>query len=187
VIVVPNKLFAGQDKATLRIVTQGKEPVSSFAYLAGPLTSKTMFVSDLPLLVETSGYGAGVNRDKNILGGEMKFFKSEDRVFAKGIGTNAAGALTESLLVIPLNQQYKRFKATVGIDAATGGEGTVRFRIGDGTKLLWDSKDMTYYNQPQEVDLDVSNSVVLLLWADDTGDGKRNDLANWAEARLELK
>ena len=46
---------------------------------------------------------------------------------------------------------------------------------------------MTYYNQPQEVDLDVSNSVVLLLWADDTGDGKRNDLANWAEARLELK
>jgi hypothetical protein len=46
---------------------------------------------------------------------------------------------------------------------------------------------MTYYSAPQDLDLDVSDAILLLLWCDDSGDGNRNDLANWADARLELK
>ena len=95
--------------------------------------------------------------------------------------------MNDSLLVVGLNKQFKRFRATVGVDAATGGRGSVRFRVHDGLKMLYDSKEMTYYSNPQEIDLDVSEAILLMLWVDDAGDGKRDDLANWADARLELK
>ena len=115
-----------------------------------------------------------MNRDKNILGGPIRFFKKANtEPFAKGIGTHAAAALADSLIVLSPNKQYKRFKATVGVDAATNGQGSVRFRIGDGTKMLWDSGDMTYYSEPKNVDIDGSDAIILMLWVDDAGDGAK--------------
>jgi alpha-galactosidase len=95
--------------------------------------------------------------------------------------------LPQSLVVVPLNKRFKRFKATVGIDAATNGRGSVRFRVGDGTKTLWDSQDMNYYTEPKTADVDVSDAIILMMWVDDCGDGNLNDIANWASARLEMK
>ncbi len=189
--VIPNRFFGGKPAAEIRVVAAGGE-ATSYYYWAGPLRSKTLYVSDLSLLVGSSGYGPGVLRDKNILGGALKFFRKDgDRQapasFAKGIGTNGAAALSDSLVVIGLNQQYKRFRATVGIDAAADGRGSVRFRVHDGLKTLWDSKDMTFYSEPKEIDLDVSDTVLLMLWTGDAGDGNRDDLADWVNARLELK
>ena len=77
--------------------------------------------------------------------------------------------------------------ATVGVDAATGGRGSVRFRIGTGKEALFDSGDMTFYTETRQVDVDVSNADVLMLMVTDTGDGRKDDVANWADARLELK
>ncbi len=185
--VVPNKFFKGKPSAQLRFVTQGDGESTSFCYWAGPIETRSIYVSDLSLLVGTSGYGPGVNRDKNILGGPIRFFKKTTEPFAKGIGTHSAAALADSLMVLSPNKQYKRFKATVGVDAATNGQGSVRFRIGDGTKMLWDSGDMTYYSEPKDVDIDVSEAIILMLWVDDAGDGTKNDIANWAAARLEFK
>jgi len=185
--VVPNRFFAGKAKAEMKFVARPGTKVTSYFYWAAPLESKTLYASDLSLLVGSSGYGPGINRDRNILGGPIRFFKGARGPYAKGIGTHAAGALSRSLVVLCLNQQYKRFKAVVGVDAATNGEGTVRFRIGDGRKLVWDSRNMTYYDSPKEIDIDVSNAAFLMLWTGDTGDGSKNDIANWANGRLELK
>jgi hypothetical protein len=46
---------------------------------------------------------------------------------------------------------------------------------------------MNYYTEPKSVDIDVSDAIILMLWVDDDGDGNLNDIANWAEARLEMK
>ena len=186
--IIPNRLFKGEPTADLRFEAMGGAECTSYYYWAGPLQTKTLDISDLSLLVGTSGWGHHVSCDKNILGGPISFFKRPNQAFPKGIGSNAAGTLADSLIVLSLNKQFKRFKATVGVDTAADGQGTVRFRISNGTRnLLFDSGDMNFYTEPKEVDIDVSDSIILLLWIDDTGDGNLNDLANWASARLEAK
>ena len=184
--IIPNNMFAGKKTAELRIQAQDCE-ATAYAYWAAPLRYKKIYLSDMSLLVNNSGYGAGVNLDANILGGPIRFHKGAGKSYDKGLGTNAASTFEGSLIVVPLNKQFKRFRATVGIDAATGGRGTVRFRVGDGTRQLYDSKDMTYYSEPGEIDVDVSESIILMLSTNDSGDGNKNDIANWADAQLELK
>ena len=150
---------------------------------------RPVYVSDMSFLVNTSGYGPGVNRDKNILGGPICFYnrdKSAEKPIDKGIGTNSAATLPQSLVVVPLNKQFSRFRATVGIDTATNGVGSVRFFVGDGIRTLYDSGDMNYYTEPKTIDIDVSDSIILMLWVGDCGDGSLNDIANWAAARLEM-
>jgi hypothetical protein len=128
-----------------------------------------------------------VNLDKNIVGTPIKFFKKPDATFPKGIGTNSGARFEESLIVLSLNKQFKRLHGTVGVDACTNGRGTVRFAIAGLTKSLWQSPDMTYYSEPKEFDIDVSNEIILMLSVNDTGDGPKDDIANWAGLRLELK
>ncbi|HYG75477.1 MAG TPA: NPCBM/NEW2 domain-containing protein [Planctomycetota bacterium] len=186
--VIPNSFFAGKNSAELRFIAQGNSEASSYYYWAGPLKTKTIYLSDLSLLYGTAG-GAGpmVSLDKNVLGAPMKFFKKPQASFAKGIGTNAGARFEESLVVLSLNKQFKRLRGTVGIDACTNGRGTVRFSIGGLTKTLWQSPDMTYYSEPKEFDIDVSNEIILTLSVSDSGDGPKDDIANWAGLQLELK
>jgi hypothetical protein len=185
--IIPAKYLAGKSTVTLTFEPLAGRQATSYYYWAAPIRTKTVYASDLSLLVSTSGYGAGANRDKNILGGPIRFDKTPDRTYTKGLGVNAAAELPRSVIVIPLNKQFKRFKATVGVDAATNGQGSVRFRIGDGKKMLWDSGDMSFYSEPKDVDIDVSEAILLMLWVGDADDGEKNDIANWADARLELK
>ncbi len=184
--VIPNRFFAGSPTATLRFEAQQGE-ATSYAFWAAPLKQASLYVSDLSLLVASSGYGPGINRDLNILGGPLRFFKGDGAEHAKGLGTNAAETMDESLVVVLLNRQFKRLRGQVGVDAAANGRGSVRFRVNDGTRVLYDSKDMTYFSEPQELDIDVSDSILLMLSTEDAGDGRQNDLANWAGLRLELK
>jgi hypothetical protein len=189
-LVIPNDFFKGKKKIRLRFVNAGEAEATSYCYWAAPLRTKTVYVSDMSFLVNTSGYGPGVNRDKNILGGPIEFYnkdKALEKAIDKGIGTNSAATLPQSLVVVPLNKRFKRFKANVGIDTATNGRGSVRFFVGDGTKTLYDSGDMNYYTEPKTIDIDVSDSIILMLWVGDCGDGNLNDIANWASARLEMK
>ena len=185
--VIPNRFFAGSAQARLRFVNAGKGESTSYFYWAGPLTSRVIAASDLSLLVSTSGHGPGIVRDRNIVGGGLSFANKPDLVFAKGFGTNGGATLADSLIVLSLNKQYKRFSATVGIDAVTNGQGSVRFSISDGTKTLWSSGDMTSYTEPKAIDLDVSNAIILMLVTEDGGDGGKNDIADWAAPQLELK
>ncbi|MDA1141699.1 MAG: NPCBM/NEW2 domain-containing protein [Planctomycetota bacterium] len=185
--IVPNRFLHGKQKVELRFVTQGDAEATSYYYWAGPLSKKTVYVSDLSHMVSSSVYGGMMSRDRSILGTPMKFFQQPEEVYEKGIGSHGAATLTDSLLVMSLNKQFKRFRATVGLDASTNGKGSVRFRVRDGKKTIFDSEGMTYFSEPKEIDVDVSDAILLMLWVSDNGDGRDNDIANWANARLEVK
>lgn len=195
--VVPNRFFAGKPTANLRFVPKPGTQVTSFAYAGAPLATKALWISDLSPLANVSGhYAAEALRDRNVLGGPLRFRVDPDgapgAVRTKGFGTHSGDEHNPSIIVLCLNKQYARFKATVGVDEAFGASGeaqggTVRFKVMDQNRtLMFDSQEMSYYAKPIDIDIDVSDSVVLLLGVDDCGD-PLNDFADWADARLELK
>ncbi len=113
---------------------------------------------------------------RNIVGASLKVGTQE---FANGIGVFA-----RSLLEFPINGQFKRFTAKVGVDAATDGRGSVVFEVyGDGKKL-WSSPTMSGLDAPKEIDVDVSGINRLRLVVTDGGDGNKFDVAVWSDPVL---
>lgn len=99
--------------------------------------------------------------------------------YANGIGTFA-----RSLLEFPINGQFRRFTAKVGVDAVTEGRGSVTFEVyGDGKKL-WASPTLSGLDAPKEIDLDVTGINRLRLIVTDGGDGNKFDVADWCEPVL---
>ena len=102
-----------------------------------------------------------------------------ERTFDNGIGIWA-----RSLVEIPLNGQFSRFTASVGVDAATDGKGSVEFHVlGDG-KELWKSKVMSGLDAPRDVNVDVKGVKRLRLMVTDGGDGNDLDAADWCDPVL---
>jgi len=102
-----------------------------------------------------------------------------ERGFDNGIGTWA-----RSLIEVSLNGQFSRFTASVGVDAATDGKGSVEFRVlGDGREL-WTSKVMSGLDGPRDVDVDVKGVKRLRLMVTDGGDGNELDAADWCDPVL---
>ncbi|MBI4605882.1 MAG: NPCBM/NEW2 domain-containing protein [Planctomycetes bacterium] len=99
--------------------------------------------------------------------------------FERGVGTHA-----RSVLWIDLAGGAERLLASVGVDDAAGGPGSVAFRVfGDG-KALWESGTMTPGQPARRVDVDLRGVRTLLLLVGDAGDGIDFDHADWADARL---
>ena len=99
--------------------------------------------------------------------------------FANGIGVFA-----QSLQEFALNGQFRRFTATVGVDAVTEGRGSVVFEVHADGKKLWASPVMSGLDEPRKLDLDVSGVNRLRLLVTDAGDGNKGDAANWCEPTL---
>ena len=68
---------------------------------------------------------------RNIVGTPLTVGRT---LFANGLGTFAP-----SLIEYPLNGQFARFTAKVGVDAATEGRGSVVFEIHADGKKRWSS------------------------------------------------
>jgi len=101
------------------------------------------------------------------------------QIFEQGVGTHATSSLW-----IDLEGGSDSFLATVGVDDAANGPGSVVFRIfGDG-KRLWDSGVMRPGEAPKQVDLPLKDVQKLLLLVNDAGDGIAFDHADWAQARF---
>jgi alpha-galactosidase len=99
--------------------------------------------------------------------------------FARGVGTHA-----NSVVWIDLAGGSERFLASVGVDDAAGGPGSVTFKIiGDGRKL-WESGAMKPGQAAKPVDVDLKGVQCLLLTVGDAGDGVAFDHADWADARF---
>jgi hypothetical protein len=82
------------------------------------------------------------------------------------------------------------FRSVVGIDdevletPGESGTGSVRFQVyGDGA-LLAETSVLTNEDGAVELDVDVTGVRRLRLVADDGGDGKNFDHADWADARV---
>jgi hypothetical protein len=116
---------------------------------------------------------------RNIVGAKLKV---GEETYALGLGCFA-----QSLIEYPLGGQFKRFTATVGVDAAAEGRGSVVFEVhGDGKKL-WNSPLMSGLDAPKKVDVPVAGVRRLRLVVTDGGDGNRFDAADWCEARLDVE
>jgi len=99
--------------------------------------------------------------------------------FARGVGTHA-----NSVVWIDLARGSERFLASVGVDDAAAGPGSVTFKIiGDGRKL-WESGVMKPGQAAKPVDVDLKGVQCLLLTVGDAGDGVAFDHADWADARF---
>ncbi|MBN1422134.1 MAG: NPCBM/NEW2 domain-containing protein [Planctomycetes bacterium] len=99
------------------------------------------------------------------------------RAFARGVGTHAP-----SVLRVDLDGKAKRFTALVGVDDATGGRGTIRFRVlGDGKKLL--ATPVIKGGEPaRSIDVALDGVRHLVLLADAGGDNRDFDHVDLAEA-----
>jgi len=105
--------------------------------------------------------------------------KIGEKTYRTGIGTNAG-----SEAVFDLGGIFKTFEAEVGLDAASGGKGSVEFKVfGDG-QLLWTSGLIKGQGPAKKARVNISGVKELRLVVEDGGDGARFDLADWAEAKV---
>ena len=137
--------------------------------------AETVRLSSLDLSKMRQGWGkAQVNRSIR-----EKPLSVGGKVFEHGVGTHANSAVW-----IDLAGGSEKFLASVGVDDAAGGAGSVTFKIvGDGRKL-WESGVMKPGQPAKAVDVDLKGVRCLLLLVGDAGDGVNFDHADWAEARF---
>lgn len=132
-------------------------------------------LSELDLTKMSSGWGQP-QRNRSVTG---KALSIAGRVFEDGVGTHA-----DSVLYIDLDGKVECFQASVGVDDAAGGRGTVAFRVyGDGKKLF-DSGILKGGQEPKVVDVPLAGVRRVMLLAGSGGDGVDFDHANWAQARF---
>ncbi|MEO7427635.1 MAG: NPCBM/NEW2 domain-containing protein [Fibrobacteria bacterium] len=101
------------------------------------------------------------------------------KTYTKGLGAHAA-----SRIVAPLNRNFDKFQADVGIDAEITSGGSAIFQVfGDGKKLF-ESPACKSGSAALPVDVSVKGVDTLTLVVTDNGDGTSNDNADWADAKL---
>jgi alpha-galactosidase len=137
--------------------------------------AETVWLDSLDLAPMTQGWGSPqVNRSIReqplAIGGKK---------FDRGVGTHA-----NSNYRLLLKGGTERFNATVGVDDAAGGAGTVVFQVIADGKRVYNSGTMKAGQAAQTIDLDLRGVRTLLLSVTDAGDGVTFDHANWALARF---
>ena len=140
-----------------------------------------VYVSDLPFVSATNGYGP-VERDMNVGGSGANdggTITIRGTAYAKGLGTNSV-----SSVVIDLGGTCTSFSSDVGIDDSAGGKGSVTFTVlADGTQVA--ATGVMHGNDPaQHLNLDVTGVHQLTLQVGDAGDGNGHDNGDWAGAQL---
>jgi len=114
--------------------------------------------------------------DRTVSGGALHL---GEIYYLRGVGTHAPAEITYA---IPPG--YDRFRATIGIDRATGGRGSVIAVVELDGPEAYRSSALTGETTPVDVDLPLSGSKTLTLRATTTADGKKSDHLDWALARF---
>ncbi|WP_139418017.1 endo-alpha-N-acetylgalactosaminidase family protein [Agromyces laixinhei] len=150
----------------------------------GPVApAGTVFVSDLPFVSSTNGWGP-VERDlsngENAAGDGFPLTVG-GTVFDKGLGTHADSSVT-----VLAGGACSAFTATVGLDDSHDAKqnGDVIFIVkGDGVELT--RTDVIGWNDPGvALDVDVSGVELLELVVDRNADDAGDDHADWGDATL---
>ncbi|MFB6963254.1 NPCBM/NEW2 domain-containing protein [Streptomyces sp. NPDC056309] len=141
----------------------------------------TSYLSDLPWLSATNGYGP-VERDTSngeSAAGDGHPITLGKVVYAKGLGVHA-----ESAVEFYTGGTCRTVTADVGVDDEKNGKGTVAFEIwADGRKAAATGV-LTNAMGAQPLSADVTGAQVVRLVVTDGGDGIDSDHADWADARL---
>lgn len=99
--------------------------------------------------------------------------------FQRGVGTHA-----RSTYRLNLAGGTEKFEATVGLDDAANGPGSVVFQVIADGKKLFDSGVMHSNTPLQTISVDLHGAKMLTLTVTDAGDGVAYDHGDWANARF---
>jgi alpha-galactosidase len=100
-------------------------------------------------------------------------------VYRHGVGTHA-----RAVLRVDLRGAATRFRAVVGVNDSTDGNGSIRVRLlGDG-KILFESGLLRKGRGGAPIDTDLRGIDTLILMATDGGDGTDYDHADLCDARI---
>lgn len=104
----------------------------------------------------------------------------DDKTYGKGIGMD-----THTEMTFALDGRYSHFHALIGVDEASGGLGSVVFRVNGDGELLFESSPRSGAQRAMPLMLSVAGVRRLSLEADfgNPVDASGN-LADWAEARV---
>lgn len=143
--------------------------------VTAPPSSPTVYLSDYAYDSGTAGWG-NVNKDKSSDGTPITL---NGVVYPKGLGTHAA-----STVVYTLGGEYAGFRAAVGVDDETYGNGDVSFEVWlDGVKAF-DSGVMTATSDTQLIDLDITGVNELKLVVTNGVAGGDWDHADWGDLQI---
>ncbi len=132
-------------------------------------------LGDMDIARMSSGWGRPLV-DQSVTG---KALSIAGRTFAHGVGTHA-----DSMLYVDLDGKVERFRATVGVDDATNGRGTIVFRVYGNGESLFNSGTMKGSQEAKAVDIPLAGVRQLLLLVGSAGDGIGFDHANWCDAEF---
>ncbi|KOV57356.1 alpha-galactosidase [Streptomyces sp. MMG1121] len=154
-------------------------PLSASVVLRPP--TGTSYLSDLPWLSATSGWGP-VERDTSngeSAAGDGHPITIGGTVYAKGLGAHAPSDIS-----FYTGKACTKVTADVGVDDEKGTKGTVAFEIwADGTEVA--STDvLTNAMSAHPLTADVTGAQVVRLVVTDGGDGNDSDHADWADAQV---
>lgn len=163
-------------------VTAGELRRVRFVPETGP--RQTVYLSDATSMVTSATNGSGpIEIDRSHggpLAGDGGLLTLGGESYAKGLGV-----LAPSDIRVALGGVCTSFTATVGVDEATRGGGSVTFEVWlDGVRVVA-SGVVRGGSAPLSGTLDVTGRQELRLVVTDGGDGSAGDQADWAEARLE--
>ena len=102
--------------------------------------------------------------------------------YEAGIGVQA-----QSEFFVLLNGKATLFHAVAGVDDQTEGKGTVLFEVWVDNEKVFDSGVLRGGMPPVEISIPLTGAQVMDLVITDAGDGNDHDLANWADAWIEVE
>jgi alpha-galactosidase len=140
------------------------------------------YLSDYRPIYAANGLGP-VERDMSngaSLAGDGKPIAIRGTPFAKGLGVAAP-----SSVIYRLGKQCTAFSATVGVDDATSGNGSVDFQVFVDGQMMFDSGLVTGSSPAQTVQIDLTGKRRLKLFVSNGGDGAALDRASWGDAKVD--
>lgn len=170
---LPPGLQARYEVTAYDAAGRGSPASAPLYYPTGP--AATVSLSSLEPDEWTQQWG-WLSRDRSVCGQPLKI---ADRAFAHGWGSHA-----QSEVVYYLSGSHERFQAWVGVDAESGAQGTVVFKVRADGREIFSSGKMTGGAPAARVDVRIGGVTELRLVTEDGGDGNGSDHADWAEAVL---
>ncbi len=166
-----------------QLIPQGRLYVAAITPQVAPVVTSSTWVSAMPFLSETNGWGPlerdRSNGDKGATDGVT--LKVDGHAYARGLGVHAA-----SEVKVALDGRFDVFKAIVGVDDAVGNSGTVVFEVWIDGAMKFQSPVMRGNMPGLAVEVPTKNGRELKLIVTNADGSISYDHADWADARLEI-
>ena len=146
------------------------------------VVSKSTSISDLTPVTGTTGWGT-VRKNKSITGGVIGLLRDGEIIdYSEGLGVNAHSEYVYNLE----GKDYDYFESYIGMDRAVLVEkyASATFEVYVDGELKYESGVFGITTNQEYIKVDVKGAKELKLVVTDSGNGNRQDQANWANARL---